>query len=228
MTNGTVVLLFSTFSQAQYEQSVCAVRYIFITWAPNRTMTFDHDKAMTLSRPDRSAIGSMDEAVKPLCDLINGSDNYFTTSSCAGRIAVMSESGDHNKQKAEWLFVSHHPISITTLKSSLFPLPHHEVWFRQESMILHVMCRTHEDAFTLVGEAREVGLKRSGVISSKNRIVVEVLGTERLELPIAVNGELVVSDEYLELIVDIANKKLKRTREKIKKLKNRLSTFLGP
>jgi len=190
-------------------------------------MTFDNDKKLASARPDKSKRGSIDEAIKPLCDLINDSDNYFTTSSCAGRIVVMSEGRDHKKDEAAWLVVSHERTDFDTLKSSLDLLPQNEVWFRGEGMILHVACRTHEDAFKLVGVAREAGLKRSGVISSKNKIVVEIVDTETLELPIAVKGNLVVSEEYLTLVLGIANKKLERTRKKIKKLEERLHQFFS-
>lgn len=139
----------------------------------------------------------------------------------------MSEGRDHKKNEAAWLVVSHERTDFDTLKSSLNLLPQNEVWFRGEGMILHVACRTHEDAFKLVGVAREAGLKRSGVISSKNKIVVEIVDTEIMELPIAVKGNLVVSEEYLILVLGIANKKLERTRKKIKKLEERLHQFFS-
>lgn len=189
-------------------------------------MAFDTDKKTALSRPDKSVIGDIDAAIKPLCDLINSSENYFTTSSCAGRVVVMCESGTHKKNEAQWLCVSHEPVTVDTVLSSLDSLCN-EVWFRQEGMILHVACRTCTDAFTLISAAREAGLKRSGVISAKNTFIVEVLDTEKLELPIVVRGELVVSEEYLRVIVDIANKKLERTRKKMKRLQKRLEKLFS-
>lgn len=192
-------------------------------------MTFDNDKKLALARSDKSAIGSIDEAIKPLCDLINASDNYFTTSSCSGRIVVMSESEDHKKNEAQWLFVSHEKTDLETVKLSLDPLPKNEIWFRQEGIILHVACRTNEDAFKLVGAAREAGLKRSGIISSKNKIIVEILDTETIELPLGVKGKLVVPEEYLRLVLDIAHKKLERTRKKSKRLEKKLTqVFCSP
>ena len=177
-------------------------------------MAFNTDKKTALSKPDKSARGDIDAAIKSLCDLINSFEPYFTTSSCAGRIVIMRESGTHKKNEAQWLYVSHNPVDIATVLSHLDPL-HNEVWFRQEGIILHVACKTCTDAFTLVSAARKAGLKRSGVISAKHYFVVEIVDTEKLELPLVVNGELVVSKDYLTLIVDIANKKLERTRKKM-------------
>lgn len=190
-------------------------------------MTFDSDKNCVLQRPDKSKSGSMDEAVKPVCDLINSSKDYYTTSSCAGRIVLMCEPEDHKKTEVHWLFVSHEPTDFETLKVKLVLLPQQNVWLRQEGMALHVACRTHKDAFRLVGAARKAGLKRSGVISSGKKIIVEILDTERLELPIAVGGKVVVSEEYFTLVLDIANKKLERTRKKMKRLEEELNQLFS-
>lgn len=43
------------------------------------------------SYTDASPKGSIDESIRPLIELINNSENYVTTSSCAGRIAVFLE-----------------------------------------------------------------------------------------------------------------------------------------
>jgi tRNA wybutosine-synthesizing protein 3 len=187
-------------------------------------MTFDNEKKMALQKPDKSSAGSIDTAIQPVCTLLNASQNYYTTSSCSGRIVIMSESGIHDKHAAQWLLVSHQPVDVTTILELSFPDT--EIWFREEGMILHVACRTYEDAFQLVHTAQKTGLKRSGVISSANKIIVEILDTEKLELPIGINGKLVVSSQYLELIVEKANTKLKRTRKKIKHLKKNIKILL--
>lgn len=188
-------------------------------------MTFDNEKKMALQKPDRSKAGKIDTEIQPVCDLLNGSPNYYTTSSCSGRIVIMSESGTHDKQAAHRVYVSHDLVDITTILNLSFPDT--DIWFRFEGMILHVACRTCEDAFKLVHTAQKTGLKRSGVISSVNKIMVEILDTEKLELPIGINGKLVVSPHYLELIVEKTNTKLKRTRKKIKKLEKNIKKLLN-
>lgn len=44
-----------------------------------------------LSQVDLSKKGSIDEQIMDLVQYINAKDNYFTTSSCSGRISVFSE-----------------------------------------------------------------------------------------------------------------------------------------
>ena len=89
---------------------------------------------------DLSPKGTVDEAIKPLIDRINGLEGVVTTSSCAGRISVFLEGSKHQKSKGKkvtrsegiyedargqaavpggkgmggrWLFVSHEPVHFS-------------------------------------------------------------------------------------------------------------------
>ncbi len=48
-------------------------------------------KARALDQVDLSRKGCVDEAIVPLVGHINSREEYFTTSSCAGRISIFSE-----------------------------------------------------------------------------------------------------------------------------------------
>lgn len=52
---------------------------------------FEKQKASCLSQVDLSKKGSIDDEIMDLVQYINAKDNYFTTSSCSGRISVFSE-----------------------------------------------------------------------------------------------------------------------------------------
>ena len=52
---------------------------------------FAKQKAESLSSIDHSKKGTVDAAICDLVGFINASDNFFTTSSCSGRIAVIAE-----------------------------------------------------------------------------------------------------------------------------------------
>lgn len=55
----------------------------------DRSAEFRRWKAQCLSRADLSRKGSVDEDVVELVQLLNGREQYFTTSSCAGRILLL-------------------------------------------------------------------------------------------------------------------------------------------
>ena len=50
------------------------------------TFNFDSTKKDILNKKDKSNIGFIDGKISKLCNLINSKEDYFTTSSCSGRI----------------------------------------------------------------------------------------------------------------------------------------------
>lgn len=178
-------------------------------------MSFDIDKKNILSKEDKSKKGSIDGPIIKLVNKINRLDNYYTTSSCSGRIMLIKRAESGRKNEAEWLFVSHETIKFDDLKEALSDLPEEDVWFREESMILHVCCRTIEDAEKILEIAAEAGFKRAGIATTKKKIMVEIMGTEFIDALIAKDGKLIVDENYLKIIVDYANKKLTKGHERI-------------
>ena len=51
--------------------------------------TFLQRKKDILSKKDKSHIGKWDEKIVGLCEKINKSDKYYTTSSCSGRVIMI-------------------------------------------------------------------------------------------------------------------------------------------
>lgn len=65
-------------------------------------MNFSKQKQESLTKIDNSKKGSIDVDIKELVDLINKNPDYYTTSSCSGRIVVLSkksEKKDNQKLK---------------------------------------------------------------------------------------------------------------------------------
>jgi tRNA wybutosine-synthesizing protein 3 len=87
---------------------------------------------------------------------------------------------------------------------------------------LHVCCRTLEAAQELVDKAKFCGFKRSGIMSTRRRIMVEIVSTERVETIVAKGGELLVPAEYLEELRVLANDRLRRARKKMDKFLSHL------
>ncbi|MFA4953492.1 MAG: tRNA wybutosine-synthesizing 3 family protein [Candidatus Pacearchaeota archaeon] len=205
---------------------------------------FNRRKKTVLSKQDKSSKGNCDEKVVSLCEKINSLDNYYTTSSCSGRIVLMID----QDKKAEGLFkfVSHDLITFEELKNELekiflsnsSPPAQRErnkrnedileksnplnIKFKQEPCVLHVACKNLEDAFHILNKAKKVGWKRSGIISEGNGFVVELLSTEKLEFPIIHEEELIVDDKFLKIVVNKANENLKKSWGKIKELEKEI------
>ncbi len=185
-------------------------------------MAFDTDKKRYLEllyKPDRSKKGNVDIEIAHLIDAINKNPNFYTTSSCAGRIHIMKVARSGRKDQAEWLFVSHSPVKYKDIVPTIEGLLaiDEAVWFREEPPILHIAARTIDDAEALLVLARKAGFKRCGIMGTKKRVMVEIVGTEFLDTIISKGKRLLVSEDYLKVLVDEANKKLDRSRERLDK-----------
>lgn len=189
---------------------------------------FNQRKNDVLEKADKSSKGDLDEKIILLCETINSSENYYTTSSCAGRIVLMK---DEDKKGSDlFLKVWHDKISFEELKNELEKLnlpqntPDHPsqregIKFKLEPPIIHIACRDLESASELLEKAKHIGFKRSGVNTISKNIILELCSTEKLEFPIVQNGEILVDDEFLKIVVDKSNFLLEKGWSKIEKLK---------
>ena len=180
-------------------------------------MLFQKQKKDFLKKIDKSQKKSIDREIIPLVKAINKKPNYYTTSSCSGRIVVLEKKSP--KKGTKWLYSTHKKASFKEIKNSLKTIPKEELWFRQEPIILHVCCKTIEDAKKLLNAARKV-FKRAGIITLNKKIIIEIIGTEFIYTIIAGNRKLLINDSYLKELVKEANKKLAINKNKIKKFHN--------
>lgn len=179
---------------------------------------FSKRKKDVLLKLDKSSIGKWDEKISKLCDKINSLENYYTTSSCSGRIILMIDA--EKKGEGLFVFVSHEKVSFEKLKEELILAlkKNKKIKFKLEPCILHVSCKTLEDAEELYEKAKLSGWKKSGIIGIKNGFTVELNSTEKLEFPIIQNKKILVGEEFLKIVLEEANKKLEKSWMKIKKL----------
>ena len=178
-------------------------------------MSFELNKKNALSKIDKSKKGSIDARIKDIIDLINSLDDYYTTSSCSGRILVLEPADKKNKVK--WLFVTHDTVSLEEVKKAL----EHAVdaWLKKESAIFHIACKTRDAADKLLNLVRSAGFKRAGIISPKKNLI-EVIGTDQLAVPLTKNKKLLVDDTYLSYVLDIANSMQLKNFKRLEILKN--------
>ncbi|KAK1279812.1 tRNA wybutosine-synthesizing protein 2/3/4 [Acorus gramineus] len=194
--------------------------------------------ALTSSSPDKSPKGNVDEQIVPLIAAINASDSYFTTSSCSGRVSILSQppsdssadggGGDVGKEKKKkkkkaggggWVFVSHEPADPGSVVEVLFnsgggESAGHDLVFRFEPLIVAVECVDAAAAQRLVSTAISCGFRDSGVTSMQRRVMVAIRCSIRMEVPLGEMGHVVVSPEYVRFLVDIANKKMELNKKR--------------
>jgi tRNA wybutosine-synthesizing protein 3 len=95
-----------------------------------------------------------------------------------------------------------------------------EVWLISQSPILHVACRSLEQATALLRIAIESGFKYSGIkaiAKDDGKVMVEMMSTERMDVPLASDDVMFCSEEYLDFILSKANFMLERGKTKLKR-----------
>ncbi len=164
---------------------------------------------------DKSKKGFVDEEIKALINLINENENYYTTSSCAGRIVILLIKDKTKKHETEWLFTSHQPVQ--KIEENIIKKIRGDCWLKFEPCIIHLCCKDLQSAITFIDAAKQVGFKRGGVcsISKDNRIIIEVSGVDRIDVPIANEQGLLISGEYLDFLIQECNRKMEKNSERI-------------
>ena len=189
-----------------------------------RGMSFLNDKKTFLTKLDKSKKGEVDAFAIPLLNLINSKPDYYSTSSCSGRVYLWQGTG--KKNEITWLKVSHDLIAaeflyLTTssrLSSGLSSdLSSELVWLRLESCIFHVACQNLSAANALLEAVRRV-CKKSCLLSIQNKFIVEIRGSEFVEMPLYQDGKLVYSGD-LNWLVEYLNSHLKKSWQRMSKLK---------
>ncbi|KAK9155721.1 hypothetical protein Sjap_003201 [Stephania japonica] len=186
--------------------------------------------AMALASTDKSRKGSIDTPIIPLLDSLNAHPSFFSTSSCSGRISILSTptpttTNTPNKKArgGTWLFISHSPADPTSVTDLLFPThdppqpqptPGADLTFRFEPFILAVECRDLDSAQRLVSMAVASGFRESGISSASKRVIVGIRCSIRLEVPLGRVGGVLVSEEYVRVLVGIANEKMELNRRR--------------
>lgn len=85
-----------------------------------------------------------------------------------------------------------------------------------EPFILHVQCRTLQDARTLHSVAVDSGFRNSGItVGTRGKIMLAVRSTHGLEVPLTHKGKLMVTEEYIEFLLTIANQKMEENKRRI-------------
>ncbi|XP_025873862.1 tRNA wybutosine-synthesizing protein 3 homolog isoform X1 [Vulpes vulpes] len=259
----------------------------------DRAAEFGRWKAQCLGRADLSRKGSVDEGAAGLVQLLNGREQYFTTSSCAGRIvlldgtisflgiagylealgvpwpcpgrcrshlrvsvrsdSVQSMETQHarelafrfrsfaaptpqlsrgingfevQKQNCCWLLVTHKPCVkddvIVALKKA-----NGDAILKFEPLVLHVQCRQLQDAQILHSVAIDSGFRNSGItVGKRGKTMLAVRSTHGLEVPLSHKGKLMVTEEYIDFLLKVANQKMEENKKRIERFYNCLQHAL--
>ncbi|KAB1268669.1 tRNA wybutosine-synthesizing protein 3-like protein [Camelus dromedarius] len=195
----------------------------------DRNAEFRRWKAQCLTKADLSRKGSVDEDVVGLVQLLNGREQFFTTSSCAGRIILLDggiNGFEVQKQNCCWLLVTHKPCVKDDVMVALKKADGDAI-LKFEPLVLHVQCRQLQDAQLLHSVAMDSGFRNSGItVGKRGKTVLAVRSTHGLEVPLSQKGKLMVTEEYIDFLLKIANQKMEENKKRIERFYNCLQHAL--
>jgi tRNA wybutosine-synthesizing protein 3 len=186
---------------------------------------FEQRKQDSLLKKDKSSIGEWDMKIMSLCNKINKNRNYYTTSSCSGRILLMID--QEKKAKGLFKFITHKKITLKKLIKKIEENEDQEnLKLKQEPCILHIACKDLDDANNLLVKAQRSGWKKSGIIALNKNIILEINSTEKIEFPIISNKKLLINPkknlDFFFKVKETANANLEKGWRRIKELEKNL------
>ncbi len=164
------------------------------------------------------AEGKADQKMIKLCRFVNSTKNFFTSSSCAGRIALLSVKSIGKKQPKAFHRKWHRKVALKEVVEGLGEKAREkELWFKLDPFILHIGTNNLENARRILKCMRLAGIKRGGIMLAKQeKFLVELQGTHTMSLPIKNEGTVLVEKGYLSFIVKQANEKLVENYERLR------------
>ena len=191
-------------------------------------------KANTLRKLEKAlSEGLVDEEVIVLLHAINSIDDAVTTSSCSGRFQLIQVPDTGDKLGSNILGKWHRKVSAEEVLEALGKWDGTgQVHLLVQPLLVHIRCRDIATAAKLRTIAQENGLKFSTIRSVKlDRrggtqewgIMVEFLGTERMEVPIHGIARKLFQD-IIPPLVRHGNGLIDRTKGHIEQLAQSLSS----
>ena len=166
--------------------------------------------------------GEVDLRIIDTLNILNSKEDYYTTSSCAGRIILIELEEIGGKKSSNFIFKSHEKVDYKDIWKIINDYTGTKMIFLiVNSSIIHVVCKDLESAKKLINISKESGFKYSSIFSLSDKIIVEIRSTEN-GYTSCENGIVYPSEDYLVIMIDIANQLLERIKKKIEKLNENL------
>ena len=151
----------------------------------------------------------IDGQMVAVCRDIGKTKNYFTSSSCAGRIMLLDVGKEGDKRESGFHRKWHRQVSLEEVLEGVKAKTKGILWFRAEPFILHIVCGSLDHARELLRIKDKAGVRRGGIsVAKEGKFIVELTGTQYLSVPVKENTEIIVTLEYLGKLVEYANNKI--------------------
>jgi len=171
--------------------------------------------------------GYFDMEILPLVDMVFKLENAFPTSSCSGRIVILSGRIPWRRKDVKILYKAHEPLDPKTVMNIISNAPDENLWFMVQPPILHISCFNDNIASEILKIARSSGFKHSGIIAVTERgYHVEIRGNEVFTVPLRIGGIDIYEQDKLALLVKEASRVLLESKRRIERLEAGLKNLV--
>lgn len=162
--------------------------------------------------------GKMDNQMISLCNYIAGTKNFFTSSGCAGRIVLLKLNENEEKRKSAFCKKWHCTVSAKEIIGAINSSKEKNLWFKQEPFIVHIGTNNLKNANKILETMHAAGIRRGGIsVAKEGKFLIELIGSNFLSFPAKVGGKKIADREFIEKMVEIANKKLEKNYRALKR-----------
>lgn len=162
----------------------------------------------------------IDPLMIDISNYISTTKEFFTTSTCSGRITLMDL--DENEKKREGAFFRkwHRTVTFNEVWEGICDETNTgNVWFKQDGLVMLIGTNTMENAKHVLNVVHNLGIKRVGINHFEpGKIHIELFGTHHMSAPVKKGKEILVEKKYVKELVELANKKWKLNNQLLKKL----------
>ena len=169
-------------------------------------------------------IGYLDPDIFDVLETFFKRKDTYTQSSCSGRITIVDAELPWERKNSSVIYKNHLGITVEDLITTISKGKVWNLWLIVQGPIFHAYTRTQEEAWEILKIARSVGFKHSGILTVNEKgILVELRTGVKMVHLLKQN----YTEEEIVDLVNVANKVLRKGKEKMQKLKIALENSLN-
>ena len=119
--------------------------------------------------------GKMDKEFISLCNFLTKSKNYFSASSCAGRITLVGLDMNESKKESAFHRKWHRKVKFGEVREGIEAYDGEVLWFKQEPIIFHLGTNNLVNSKPILVACEKAGVKRSGIkVAKEGKFIIEI------------------------------------------------------
>jgi tRNA wybutosine-synthesizing protein 3 len=162
-----------------------------------------------------------------LCNFIAKTKNFFTASSCAGRITLVGLDKKETKKESAFYRKWHRKVKFEEVMEGVKNFDGEVLWFKQEPIIFHLGTNNLENSKKILAICEKAGIKRAGIkVAKEGKFIIEMVGTHNINAPLKEEGKIIANEDYIKYLVKKGNEKFDKNQKMLKRFEKEIKKEL--